>query len=387
MPHIMLYCQYLSGMGHLVRSTQFARALAEHCRVTVIIGGPRIDGFQTPDAVNFVYLPPLWQEDGAFRVADGDTVDLVKSRRQKALIDLFDTHRPDAVITEFFPFGRHDLLFELEPWMRHIRATSPDTLILSSLRDLVGKTGLADQVETIARLANAYFDAAIIHSDPQFLRFDDCFPHADRLSLPILHTGFVAQPLEEAPVDESEPFILVSVGGGRIGGSVLSAALGAAELLHGEVPHQFRLFTGPFLPDDEYAELKMRAEALPHVRLERFTPKLMAYMQSAALSISLAGYNTTMNVLRAKVPAILVPFGHYDFDREQEMRAGKLADLGAVDMLTFGDLTAQRLADQIKESLAKGPSPLSLNLDGAETAARAVCDLLDDRFFPQAKKA
>lgn len=387
MAHIMLYCQYLSGMGHLVRSTQFAEALAKHFEVTVIIGGPRIDGFQTPDCVNFVYLPPLWQEDGAFRVADGETVDLVKSRRKNALINLFDSHRPDAVITEFFPFGRHDLLFELEPWMRHIRATSPSTLILSSLRDLVGKTGLASQVDTIARLTNAYFDAAIVHSDPQFLRFEECFPHADRLNLPILHTGFVAQPLEGSLIAESDPFILVSVGGGRIGGDVLNAALGAAERLADEIPHHFRLFTGPFLPEADYEALAARAARLHTVRLERFTPKLMAYMQSAALSISLAGYNTTMNVLRAKVPAILVPFGHYDFDREQEMRAAKLADLGAVDMLRLGDLSAERLAEQIKASLLKGPAPLSLNLDGAETAADAVLDLLVARSFPQAKEA
>lgn len=387
MPHIMLYCQYLSGMGHLVRSTQFARALAQHFEVTVVIGGPRIDGYETPQEVNFVYLPPLWQENGTFRVADGDTVDLVKTRRKQTLISLFDQHRPDVVITEFFPFGRHDLLFELEPWMRHIRTTSPETLILSSLRDLVGKVGLHDQVNTIARLANSYFDAALIHSDPQFLKFEECFPSAHRLLPPILHTGFIAQPLEEVSVEDENPFILVSVGGGRIGGEVLTAALGAAQQLADKIPHQFRLFTGPFLPEADYAALEATASNLPNVCLQRFTPKLMAYMQAADLSVSLAGYNTTMNVLRARVPAILIPFGHYDFDREQDMRASKLAELGMVDMLRFSDLSSDGLAERILTGLQRGRSRATLNLDGAETAATMVQALLADRATGQAKGA
>jgi predicted glycosyltransferase len=174
----MLYCQYLSGMGHLVRTTQFAKALAERFQPTVVIGGPKIEGFVPPDGVEIVYMPPLWLQDGAFRVADGSDVDEIKRTRRDMLIDLFESARPEIVITEFFPFGRHDLLFELEPWMQHIKTSAPETLVVSSLRDLIGKTVLNQQTGKIAQLANAYFDAVLVHADPQFLRFESTFAGA-----------------------------------------------------------------------------------------------------------------------------------------------------------------------------------------------------------------
>lgn len=376
---VMLYCQYLSGMGHLVRTTQFAKALSEKFRPIVIIGGPKIEDFQAPDDVEIVYMPPLWLDNGSFRVADGADVEAVKRARRETLIDLFDAERPEIVITEFFPFGRHDLLFELEPWMKHIKATAPHTLVVSSLRDLIGKTVLDRQTGKIAELANAYFDAVLVHTDPQFLRFEDSFVGAKSIQCPIMHTGFVAEAPRTAPLDTDHPFILVSVGGGRIGGEVLDAALGAADILKDTIPHEFRIFTGPFLPEENYQLLVNKANHLPNVQLARFTSNLLAHMESADLSISLAGYNTTMNVLRAQVPSILVPIGHYDFDCEQLMRAEKLADLGAIDMIRQDDVSAETLAQQITQTLGAGQSQTTFNLDGARDATDALESLVAQR--------
>ena len=38
---ILFYCQYVWGMGHLVRSLEFARALADH-EVTFVAGGQEV---------------------------------------------------------------------------------------------------------------------------------------------------------------------------------------------------------------------------------------------------------------------------------------------------------------------------------------------------------
>lgn len=379
MQRVMLYCQYLSGMGHLVRTTQFAKALCESFQPTVIIGGPKIEDFVPPEGVEIVYMPPLWLDNGAFRVADGANVEAVKRARRETLIDLFDSTRPEIVITEFFPFGRHDLLFELEPWMQHIRQTAPDTLVVSSLRDLIGKTVLDRQTGTILDLANAYFDAVLVHSDPQFMRFEEGFVGASRIDCPILHTGFIAEAPRTEPIACDNPFVLVSVGGGRIGGEVLDAALGAADILKDQLPHDFKIFTGPFLPETDFKDLRARADRLDHVHLSRFTPNLLAHMQAADLSISLAGYNTTMNVLRADVPAILVPIGHYDFDCEQLIRAEKLDQLGVVDMLRQDAVTAENLAQRITKTLARKKSQTHFNLDGARDATLALQTLVSQR--------
>ncbi len=387
MHRVMLYCQYLSGMGHLVRTTQFAKALAERFEPTVVIGGPKIEGFVPPDGVEIVYMPPLWLQDGAFRVADGSDVEEIKRTRRDMLIDLFDSARPEIVITEFFPFGRHDLLFELEPWMQHIRTSAPETLIVSSLRDLIGKTVLDQQTGKIVDLANAYFDAVLVHADPQFLRFESTFAGARRINCPILHTGFVAEAAKAEPLSFDRPFVLVSVGGGRIGGAVLDAAIGAAALLQKELPYEFRIFAGPFLPDEDFAKLQAKAADKDNVVLERFTSNLLGHMQAADLSVSLAGYNTTMNVLRADVPAILVPIGHYDFDCEQLMRAEKLADLGVADLLRQDAVNAESLAERIRSGLRRGKVSHGFNLDGAHDATEALVALQAQRTMPTRKGA
>ena len=58
--NIIFYCQYVWGMGHLVRSLEFARALAEH-NVTLIAGGQEV-ALDMPDHVDFVRLPTLYMD-------------------------------------------------------------------------------------------------------------------------------------------------------------------------------------------------------------------------------------------------------------------------------------------------------------------------------------
>ncbi len=44
MKSLMFYCQYVFGMGHLVRSLEIARALVRDFDVTFIAGGDPVDG-------------------------------------------------------------------------------------------------------------------------------------------------------------------------------------------------------------------------------------------------------------------------------------------------------------------------------------------------------
>jgi predicted glycosyltransferase len=210
---------------------------------------------------------------------------------------------------------------------------------------------------------------------------------ARRINCPILHTGFVAEAAKAEPLSFDQPLVLVSVGGGRIGGAVLDAAIGAAALLQRELPHDFRIFTGPFLPEEDFAKLQAKAAGQENVVLGRFTSNLLGHMQAADLSVSLAGYNTTMNVLRADVPAILVPIGHYDFDCEQLMRAEKLAELGVVDLLRQDAVSAESLAERIQSGLCRERVSHGFNLDGARDATEALVALQAQRTLPTRKGA
>ena len=390
MQKIMFYCQYLSGMGHLVRSTEIVRNLAKHFQVYFINGGPPIEGFEIPPQVELISLPALWLEDGKFQIPEGcSSVEAVKERRKNLLIEAFDRVKPDCLITEFFPFGRHKLFFELLPLLKHVKSNSPATKIVSSLRDVIGRATLAREADIICELINSYFDLIFVHAAPGFQNFAETFPRYQELNCDIKYTGFVAQSATEQKTIEDEqllasisaenPLILVSVGGGRLGYELLEAVIGASSILEQHIPHCFQIFTGPFLPEDQFCQLQRMSVGRKNINLRRFTPQLLKYMEKADLSISLTGYNTTMNILKTGVRSLVVPIGHYDQDHEQLIRTRKLAEMGVVDVIDSQSLEPTALAQRILASLNKPPvtnTAKLFDLQGAEKTATLLKELL-----------
>src|SRR3546814_1298106 len=84
----------------------------------------------------------------------------------------------------------------------------------------------------------------------------------------------------------------------------------------------------------------MRAEVADHLRamrrpnlvVETMRPDLPALMAGATLSISQAGYNTLLELLAVRARAVVVPF-EGGVETEQRLRAGLLADVGALELV------------------------------------------------------
>ena len=105
--------------------------------------------------------------------------------------------------------------------------------------------------------------------------------------------------------------------------------------------------------------------------VERWRADVAELLANAVLSISQAGYNTMMDVLSARVPAVVVPFATQS-ETEQGLRAGILAERGVITLLAADDLSPKRLAAAIDETLTKDRSCLPLDMQGAEATARAI---------------
>jgi predicted glycosyltransferase len=129
----------------------------------------------------------------------------------------------------------------------------------------------------------------------------------------------------------------------------------------------WRLLAGPHLPEEDYASL---AGALPPgVVLERFRPDFPAMLRRCVLSISQAGYNTTLDILRARARAIVVPFATGS-ETEQTMRSTLLAERGIVHLVPEALLDAARLAAGIDAALQAPPFAVpAIALDGATRTA------------------
>ncbi|NJN38710.1 MAG: hypothetical protein HC790_08300 [Acaryochloridaceae cyanobacterium CSU_3_4] len=129
------------------------------------------------------------------------------------------------------------------------------------------------------------------------------------------------------------------------------------------------------MEETHYQRLKTLASSASNLTLHRFTPNLIAYLKKADLSISLGGYNTTMNILKTGIPALIYPANK---DREQAIRAEKLEDLGLLKILSPEDLKPERLVLAIADCLAQ-PHPHQhpqLQLNGAQATSILLQNIL-----------
>jgi predicted glycosyltransferase len=111
--------------------------------------------------------------------------------------------------------------------------------------------------------------------------------------------------------------------------------------------------------------------------VERARPDFRRLLGRAALSISQGGYNTVMEVLVARCPAILVPYAG-GLETEQTLRARLLAERGLVTVIDQAGPDAAALVAAVQQALAApgscaGSPP---RMDGAVQTVRLLEELL-----------
>jgi len=382
---VLFYCQSLLGIGHFIRSRELLFALRDF-EVCFLYGGEFVPGFELPAWVEVVYLPAL-KSDARFQqlyvVDSSDSLPEIQARRKELLRGAFDRFAPDVLLIELFPFGRKKFNFELLPLLAHARATRPGAKIVCSLRDILVRRPDQARYETeVCALMNQYFDLLLIHADPRLQRLEETFGSVAGLDCAIRYTGYVAQPLRDKPARDgpkartgSDPVLLVSIGGGRVGHELIACALDAETRLTGRL--LLHILTGPHIPVEQFQNLQRRAAGRSHITLQRHTTQFLTWLRYADLSISMAGYNTCMDILSAGARALVWPFNEHEND-EQTRRARKLEQAGYVSVLDPARLEPDYLAAEIVRCLnLAAPAPsVELDLQGAPRTAELLTALL-----------
>jgi predicted glycosyltransferase len=385
---VIFYCQYVWGMGHLFRSIELVRALAGH-DVVLVAGGREVD-VKLPEHVTLVRLPGLYMDEEFTTLIPeeaGKTVGDIQRERKDILFSLFDKHQPDVFMIELYPFGRTRFGFELQPLLDWIRqGRFGEIKVVCSLRDiLVEKKDPLEYEERVLNLLNTYFDLLMIHSDDQLLTLDETFSRMDDIRIPAVYTGFVcpkANPAagrairRELGIGPEEKLIVVSAGGGRSGYALLSCLLDAYHLMDNSDRIRIEMFAGPFRDPAEFK--KLTAKSVDGIRIRYFTKRFVDYLSAADLSVSLAGYNTCMNLLAARVPALVFP---YSKQQEQPIRVEKIKNFIPLKILRDKDIEPARLSRYIQKMLLESrPSgTVPINLDGAENSAIYLTGLAAER--------
>lgn len=381
-PSLLFYCQHSVGMGHLMRSLALARGLGARADVTLAVGGnvPRI---ARVDGVRVVALPPVGLDDNGALVSRDRRrrLDRALEMRRTMLLETYRTLRPHAVVIELFPFGRHKFAPELEPLLSEARGDNQRPLVCCSLRDILisRNTSQAHHDARATRMLAAYFDCVLVHSDPAFARLEESVGSGMRMPVPVHYTGFVHERRQPDRRPQVPPgSIVVSAGGGLVGEPLLTAALLAQSLVPRGVRRPMTIVAGPFLPGAALGRLRRLAERVPDGTVRRSVADLAGELRHAAASISQCGYNTAMDVIESRVPALVVPFGDAGED-EQLKRARRLQALGVLRVLPPSELSPARLASEIVALASFRPAATTLNLRGAERTADIVDRLLASR--------
>jgi len=372
---ILFYVQHLLGIGHLRRTLAIADACDQNgLEVCVISGGPAFD-LGPFSHLPIHQLPPIQSADLRFSsLVDehGQPVNAaLESERADQLIKIFHRVSPRIVVTELFPFGRRRFRFEIEPLLD--QAQKQGAKIICSVRDCVQHRSEEREAETLSFLQR-YYDGVLVHGEEGFLPFDASFRRAmevDNLS----YTGFVDTAMSTVPGgSSSNPEVLIAAGGGAAGEVLYEAVANARRLTrHHEV--RWRMLVG--VNPSESLMQALRATGGDGLVVEPNRNDYRGLMTTCRLSISQAGYNSTVDILSSGAPAIMVPFTGEGGETEQPVRASRLAESGRVSLINESNLGAQHLAETIDRLLDGGPPRFDpVCCDGATRSAEMLKNLI-----------
>lgn len=365
---ILIWTQHLLGVGHFMRTSHIAQALAESgFMVVVASGGVTPPGFAAR-GYRLLELPAVQSKDELFDAlvdARGKDVtrDLLDARAQM-LLSLHDTLQPDCIITETFPFGRRLVEDEVIALLTRARASLRVPRIVSSVRDVLQRPRKTERAHAMVERARAWYDRILVHGDPTIIPADLSFPELATIQDLMVHTGYVGPARTERVAERRD--VLVSAGGGAVGQALVAAAIAAKPLtrLSG---HDWIVVRGPLA-----AAQTLQVDG---IRFVGSLPDLAARLAGAVLSVSQAGYNTMTETIAGRTPCVVVPF---ETDREQEQitRARRLAELGLVSVVRACDLSSGSLARAIDARHEAGMPDHAINLDGIAGTVAAIRELL-----------
>lgn len=313
MKKVVIYCQHIEGVGHWSRSVHLANELSREFAVTLVNGGPAL-ALKPRGAVRVAQLDPLWMRDGELRDPSGQrTAEEIFASRGRKLEALGAF---DAAVVELFPFGRKKFTGEILGFFAHLKALNPCLKTVSSVRDVLVEKK-KDRSASVAATVNENFDQVWVHSDPALIELN--FP-LELIGERAVYTGFVAEPPRKFARGK-EPLVVVSAGGGLRGRELFLAAADSMREFPG---HRFHFVFGPHALYREEVESRLK-EFGEQAHSSGLVEDFEGLLARSALSLSMGGYNTSLNLLRARAQALVHPFAG---DQEQGLRADALEKRG-----------------------------------------------------------
>lgn len=336
---LLIYSHDSFGLGHLRRCRAIAHHLVERYRqlsILILSGSPIIGSFDFKARVDFVRIP------GVIKLRNGNYTSL------KLHLDIEQTLAMRSSIIQHTAeiFDPHMLLVDKEPL--GLRGEVSDTLVKLKERGTRLVLGLRDVMDEPSVLLEEWqrknvfpaleelYDELWIYGLPEIFNPLTELPGMERLADKVTFTGYLRRQLPAAPTDASEhelpsdPYLLVTTGGGGDGEGLIDWVLRAYEA-NPDLPHPALLVFGPFMDQERRIAFQERAANLPKVHGITFEARFERLMERAIGVVAMGGYNTFCEILSFGKPALIVPRTRPR--REQLLRAKRAEALGLVRVL------------------------------------------------------
>lgn len=386
MPKALIWGESLVGSGHARIQSELSRQLrAAGWEVMCVTSSKaHTDNFDFGGAA-MVYQPPLRlknQDADPYNMAklitpSGKTLSTdgaYRSQRRDRLLELYRACRPDAVITEMWPYARANFDFELIPLAEAIKAEElagqEHPRLYSIARDIMFPPRLSSPDSPNLNndrhaLAAAYFKPAsiLVRGDQAVIPLDFSagqLPEAARGLIEYVGYFVGAMPPRDAAGAAAQGDVLVSSGGGVTRDSLELFAKAIEARRHTALRERtWRIIVPHGCSQDAFDELARAARAEDAgggILVERNRRDFLTLLANAALLVCHAG-NTVVEAVTAHVPVFVVPRGLSKNNLEQRVRAKAFHAKGLIGLADFDDIRDPAAFAAMLDATARTPPP------------------------------
>lgn len=369
------------GLGHLRRNLTIASRLVQEdaeANVLLVVGCPSGMLFDVPHGVDYIKLPSIAKVETntwsprKLRM----TRERVGEMRRKLLLRVVELFEPSVFLADHVPAG---VWGELIPTLEALRASPQRPKVVLGLRDILDRPEIVRrtwEADGIYDVIERYYDDVLVYGSRRV--FDTSAAYGIDAVVPerVRYCGYVSgedPALDRAFMREKlgmndGPLVVVTAGGGADAFPMMESCIAALRAFdNGDCPNTI-ILTGALMDPAQRDELDRRVGGLP-IRMLGHVPDAQNYIGAADLAITMGGYNTMVECVRLGKPTIVLP--RTGPSAEQATRARVFDDLGLVTAVELGAATPHRLAQAIRENLARPPSPqFSLGTNGVGEAVR-----------------
>ncbi len=395
MKRLLIYSHDTFGLGNIRRIMNVATYLLDaipDLSILIVTGSPMIHSFRIPKRLDYIKLPCLSRterEGYSVKYLDTDTSDILRLRSELILSTTL-SFKPDVVMIDKKPLG---VKHELRQTFEALQHSLPSTRCILLLRDIL------DTPESTTKVwrDNGYFDAVrSLYDLVLVLGLPDLFDPRTEYSFPLSVSekvefcGYV-QPQgrltdrevirRQLQLSNRDQMVLVTVGGGEDGYSLLRTYTNALRQLPASASFHSVIVTGPEMSASQRSLVQQCAASHRNVRLLEFTNDLVSHMNAADLVVAMGGYNTVCEILSLRKPAIIVPRARPV--EEQWIRAERMSCMGLFTAIHPDKLNPMDLMRQILAKL--NPTAKThpfIDMTALPVLAGHVARLLNSEFVP-----